>query len=124
MVGKLQQTGMSITSHPRPGAMANAHTELLATKVDSSSPSQCLSFCNQATVEMTVHAGAPQDNEGQIMCIETNRGHKRIYRRLERNGDGWDGFDVTDDKVHPLTQAQTFAQTLQGESNITQCSCY
>ncbi len=43
--------------------------------------------------------GTPNDDEGQIMCIETARGHKRIYRRLDRHGEGWDGFDVTDDKV-------------------------
>lgn len=49
------------------------------------------------------HAGAPQHDEGHILCTEINRGHKRIYRSLHRHGEGWDGFDVTNDKVHAST---------------------
>ena len=46
-----------------------------------------------------LRTGTLTDDQGQIICVETARGHKRIYRRLDRHGEGGDGFDVTDDKV-------------------------
>ena len=42
-------------------------------------------------------AGAQRDGEGQIMCVETARGHKRVYRLL--GSSAAEGFDVTDDKA-------------------------
>lgn len=69
------------------------------------------------------HAGAPQHDEGHILSTEINRGHKRIYRRLDRHGEGWDGFDVTDDKVHacvPSNAAKTNDSLLQKYNNAMQ----
>ena len=43
-----------------------------------------------------VHSGSQNEREGVVMCIETTRGHKRIYRSLD---DSHAGFDVTDDKA-------------------------
>ena len=42
--------------------------------------------------------GSQKDHEGTIMCIETARGHKRIYRIPDSS---CEGFDVTDDKAGP-----------------------
>lgn len=55
--------------------------------------------------------GTLPDDEGEIVCIETARGHKRIYRRLHRQGEGWDGFDVTDDRVSSLKHVQQLFQS-------------
>ena len=54
-----------------------------------------------------LHTGTPSDDQGQIVCVETARGHKRIYRRLDRHGEGGDGFNVTDDKVNTACRPHT-----------------
>ena len=62
----------------------------------------------QCKLLASICVGSQNVDEGDILCVETARGHKRIYRTLQGLQEG---FDVTDDKEGSADLLPTLPQT-------------